>query len=76
MDTKDDNNNITIQLSVSDDLLNKVLRALVAPPPNPMGGGMPIPMSLLSGLLSQAPPSDDDKSEEKQTIGFKIKGGE
>ena len=74
MDTKD-NNNITIQLSVSDDLLHKVLRALVAPPPNPMGGGMPIPMSLLSGLLSQVPPSDDDKSEEKQTIGFKIKGG-
>ena len=74
MDTKD-NNNITIQLSVSDDLLHKVLRALVTPPPNPMGGGMPIPMSLLSGLLSQAPSSDDEKSEEKQTIGFKIKGG-
>ena len=74
MDTKD-NNNITIQLSVSDDLLHKVLRALVTPPPNPMGGGMPIPMSLLSGLLGQAPPSDE-KSEEKQTIGFKIKGGE
>ena len=75
MDTKD-NNNITIQLSVSDDLLHKVLRALVTPPPNPMGGGMPIPMSLLSGLLGQQPPSEGDKSEEKQTIGFKIKGGE
>tara|TARA_R100000805_G_scaffold18949_1_gene26410 strand:+ start:9371 stop:9598 length:228 start_codon:yes stop_codon:yes gene_type:complete len=73
MDTKD-NNNITIQLSVSDELLNKVLRALVAPPPSPMGGGMPIPMSLLSGLLGQAPPSDDEKSEEKPTVGFKIKG--
>lgn len=75
MDTKD-NNNITIQLSVSDDLLHKVLRALVAPPPSHMGGGMPIPMSLLSGLLGQEPPTKDDGSEEKQTIGFKIKGGE
>ena len=75
MDTKD-NNNITIQLSVSDDLLHKVLRALVTPPPSPMGGGMPIPMSLLSGLLGQEPPTKDNDSEEKQTIGFKIKGGE
>tara|TARA_R100000030_G_scaffold98903_1_gene89377 strand:- start:385 stop:612 length:228 start_codon:yes stop_codon:yes gene_type:complete len=75
MDTKD-NNNITIQLSVSDELLNKVLRALVTPPPNHMGGGMPIPMSLLSGLLGQAPPSDDKESKEKPTVGFKIKGGE
>ena len=73
MDTKD-NNNITIQLSVSDELLNKVLRALVTPPPSPMGGGMPIPMSLLSGLLGQHPPSGDKESEEKPTVGFKIKG--
>jgi hypothetical protein len=67
-----DNNNITIQLSVSDDLLNKVLKALVSPPPSQMGGGMPIPMSLLSGLLGQSPPSKEEKAtEEKPTIGFK-----
>ena len=73
MDTND--NNITIQLSVSDNLLDKVLKALTAPPPNPMGGGMPIPMSLLSGLLGQAPPSKEEEStEERPTVGFKIKG--
>tara|TARA_R110000823_G_scaffold292488_2_gene411292 strand:- start:529 stop:756 length:228 start_codon:yes stop_codon:yes gene_type:complete len=73
MDTND--NNITIQLSVSDNLLDKVLKALTAPPPNPMGGGMPIPMSLLSGLLGQAPPSkEEEATEERPTVGFKIKG--
>ncbi len=70
-----DNNNITIQLSVSDDLLNKVLKALISPPPSQMGGGMPIPMSLLSGLLGQSPPSKEEgDQEEKPTVGFKIKG--
>jgi len=70
-----DNNNITIQLSVSDDLLNKVLKALITPPPSQMGGGMPIPMSLLSGLLGQSPPSkEEENAEEKPTVGFKIKG--
>jgi hypothetical protein len=70
-----DNNNITIQLSVSDDLLNKVLKALMSPPPSQMGGGMPIPMSLLSGLLGQSPPSKEEgETEEKPTVGFKIKG--
>ena len=74
MDTKD-NNNITIELSVSDDLLNKVLRALMTPTPNPMGGGMPIPMSLLAGMLGDGGGKPEPKEgEEKPTVGFKIKG--
>ena len=74
MDTKD-NNTIEIQLTVSDDLLNKVLRALMTPPPNPMGGGMPIPMSLLAGMLGDGGGKPEPKEgEEKPTVGFKIKG--
>ena len=74
MDTKD-NNNITIQLSVSDEFLSKVLRAL-APPPSPSGGGMPIPMSLLAGMLGDSGGKPEPKEgEEKPTVGFKIKGG-
>ena len=74
MDTKD-NNNITIQLSVSDEFLSKVLRAL-APPPSPSGGGMPIPMSLLAGMLGDGGGGkpESKEGEEKPTVGFKIKG--
>ena len=74
MDTKD-NNTLEIQLTVSDDLLNKVLRALMTPAPNPMGGGMPIPMSLLAGMLGDGGGKPEPKEgEETPTVGGKIKG--
>tara|TARA_Y100000034_G_C6538013_1_gene232009 strand:+ start:270 stop:494 length:225 start_codon:yes stop_codon:yes gene_type:complete len=71
MDTKN-NNNITIQLTVSDDLLNKVLRVL-APTTSPSGGGMPIPMSLLAGMIGNGGKPEPKEEGEKPTAGFKIK---
>ena len=64
-------NSITIKVSLSDDLLNKVAGLLAPPTPaRPMG----IPAALLPALMGAgvATPKESEKpAEEKPTIGFK-----
>jgi|ETNvirenome_6_85_1030632.scaffolds.fasta_scaffold02467_19 hypothetical protein len=64
-------NDITINLSISDSLLEKLMAALAPPAPSQR---MAIPSALLGPLMAGAMGSPSDKKEEgeeKPAIGFK-----
>lgn len=73
MSRKKTNNEINISISVSDDLLNKFMGAMIKM--NSMSSMGALPLQMMLGGAIGAEPETEDK-EEKGTIGFHSKKGE
>ena len=73
MSRKKTNNEINISISVSDDLLNKFMGAMIKMNTMSSMGGLPLQM-MLGGAMGEE--SETEGKEEKETIGFHSKKGE
>ena len=62
------NNEVTLTINLSDELLAKLLMAV-----QPKGNQMGIPLQALMGMAMHPPslPKEEAKKKEKQPIGFK-----
>lgn len=73
MSRKKANNEINININVSDDLLDKFMVAFIKMNTMSSMGGLPLQM-MLGGAISAQPDTED--KEERETIGFHSKKGE
>ena len=73
MSRKKANNEINININVSDDLLDKFMVAFIKMNTMSSMGGLPLQM-MLGGAIGAEP--ETEGKEEKETIGFHSKKGE